>query len=160
MGDLEKEWAKVFDGQEGQSSSAVESDDTNVDWAVALEEQRNVETVQKGSPQREDVGASPADKEVSSASSDSMARGLGIEMLLHIPVELSVVLGEAKMLVNDLVQLGQGSIVELNKVAGQKMDMLVNDRLLGRGEVVVINEHFGIKLIEIISPQDRIKNLG
>jgi flagellar motor switch protein FliN/FliY len=160
MGDIEKEWAKAFEGQKDQDPSTKESDDMNVDWASALEEQRSVETVQKRSLDREDVETPPADKEVLSARSDSMVRGLGIEMLLHIPVELSVVLGEAKMLINDLVQLGQGSIIELNKLAGQRMDMLVNDRLLGKGEVVVINEHFGVKLTEIISPQDRIKNLS
>jgi flagellar motor switch protein FliN/FliY len=160
MDNLEKEWAKVFEERKDQDSSTGDSRDMTADWAAALEEQRSVETAQRRSFHGENVRSSLNEKGAFSAHSDSSAQGLGIEMLLHIPVEVSVVLGETKMLVNDLVQLGQGSIIELNKLAGDKMDLLVNDRLLGRGEVVVINEHFGVKLAEIISPQDRIKNLG
>ena len=64
------------------------------------------------------------------------------------------------MLISDLLQLGQGSVVELNKLAGEPLEVLVNQRLVARGEVVVINEKFGVRLTDIISPTERVKQLG
>jgi flagellar motor switch protein FliN/FliY len=83
-----------------------------------------------------------------------------LEMILDIPLRVSVELGRTKMLVNDLLQLGQGSVVELNKLAGEPLEVLVNDKLVARGEVVVVNEKFGIRLTDIISPIERIEKLG
>ncbi len=83
----------------------------------------------------------------------------GIEFLLDIPVEITVRLGAAKMLIKELLQLGQGSVVELEKLAGEPMEILVNDRLIARGEVVVVNEKFGVRLTDIISPTERVTQL-
>ena len=80
--------------------------------------------------------------------------------ILDIPLEISAELGRARMLVNDLLQLGQGSIVELTKAAGEPMEIFVNGRLFARGEAVVVNEKFGVRLTDVISPAERIKSLG
>ena len=82
-----------------------------------------------------------------------------IEFLLDIPLEVSVELGRTKMLINDLLQLGQGSVIELDKLAGDPVEILVNQRLVARGEVVVVNEKFGIRLTDILSPMERIRKL-
>lgn len=85
--------------------------------------------------------------------------GRSIDFLLDVPVELSVELGRTRMVINELLQLGQGSVVELNKLAGESLDILVNNKLIARGEVVVINEKFGVRLTDIISPIERIEKL-
>jgi len=82
-----------------------------------------------------------------------------IEFLLDIPLEVSVELGRTKMLINDLLQLGQGSVIELDKLAGDPVEVLINKRLVARGEVVVVNEKFGIRLTDILSPMERIRKL-
>lgn len=83
-----------------------------------------------------------------------------LELILDIPLKVSVELGRTKMLVNDLLQLGQGSVIELTKLAGEPLEVLVNEKLVARGEVVVVNEKFGIRLTDIISPIERIEKLG
>ncbi len=82
--------------------------------------------------------------------------GHGIERLMDIPLEISVELGRVKMLVKDVVELGTGSIVEIEKAAGEPVDVLVNGRLVARGEVVVIEDNFGVRVTEILNPMDRI----
>ncbi len=83
-----------------------------------------------------------------------------LDFILDIPLELSVELGRTKMLVNNLLQLGQGSIVELNKLAGEPLEVYINRKLIARGEVVVVNEKFGVRLTDIITPVDRVKSLA
>ena len=83
-----------------------------------------------------------------------------LEFILDIPLELSVELGRCKMLVNDLLQLGQGSIVELNKLAGEPLEIFINRKLVARGEVVVVNEKFGVRLTDIITPMERVRSLA
>ena len=82
-----------------------------------------------------------------------------LDFILDIPLRVSVELGRTKILVRDLLQLGQGSVVELSKFAGEPLELLVNDKLIARGEVVVVNEKFGIRLTDIISPVERIEQL-
>ncbi|RLB07108.1 MAG: flagellar motor switch protein FliN, partial [Deltaproteobacteria bacterium] len=82
-----------------------------------------------------------------------------LDFLLDIPLEVSVEVGRTKLLINDLLQLGQGSVIELNKLAGEPMEILVNNKLIARGEVVVVNEKFGIRLTDIISPMERVQQL-
>ena len=82
-----------------------------------------------------------------------------MDFLLDIPLEVSVELGRTRMLIKDLLQLGQGSVVELDKLAGEPMEILVNNKLVARGEVVVVNEKFGVRLTDIISPTERIQKL-
>ncbi|HEY8278952.1 MAG TPA: flagellar motor switch protein FliN [Bdellovibrionota bacterium] len=82
-----------------------------------------------------------------------------LDFILDIPLRVSVELGRTKILVRDLLQLGQGSVVELSKFAGEPLELLVNEKLIARGEVVVVNEKFGIRLTDIISPVERIEQL-
>jgi len=84
----------------------------------------------------------------------------GLDFILDIPLQITVELGRAQMLINDLLQLGQGSVVELSKLAGEPMEVLVNQKLIARGEVVVVNEKFGIRLTDIISPLERVEQLS
>ena len=82
-----------------------------------------------------------------------------LDFLLDIPLTVSVELGRTRMLINDLLQLGQGSVIRLDKLAGEPVEVLVNSNLIAKGEVVVINEKFGIRLTDIISPAERLKQL-
>lgn len=82
-----------------------------------------------------------------------------MDFLLDIPLEISVELGRTKMLINELLHLGQGSVIELSKLAGETLEIFANQKLVARGEVVVVNEKYGIRLSEIISPSERIKRL-
>ncbi len=83
-----------------------------------------------------------------------------IDFVLDLPLRVTVELGRTRMVVNDLLQLAQGSIVELEKPAGEPLEILVNEKLIARGEVVSVNEKFGIRVTEIISPTERIEKLG
>lgn len=89
---------------------------------------------------------------------DSAKREL--DFILDIPLDVSAELGRTRLLINELLQLGQGSVVELNKLAGEPLEVYVNGKLVARGEAVVINEKFGVRLTDIISPMERVKQLG
>lgn len=99
-----------------------------------------------------------------SAQADKMA-GIpdtshrNLTLIMDIPLRVAVELGRTKMVVNDLLNLGQGSVIELNKLAGEPMEVLVNDKLVARGEAVVVNEKFGVRLTDIISPTERVEQL-
>lgn len=82
-----------------------------------------------------------------------------LDFILDIPLKVSVELGRTKVIIKDLLQLGQGSVLELDKLAGEPLEVLVNGKLIARGEVVVVNEKFGIRLTDIISPLERIESL-
>jgi len=82
-----------------------------------------------------------------------------LQLILDIPLRVTVELGRTKMPVNELLNLGQGSVIELNKLAGEPMEVLVNDKLIARGEAVVVNEKFGVRLTDIISPAERVEQL-
>jgi flagellar motor switch protein FliN/FliY len=104
------------------------------------------------------VEVSPADfKEI--PTGPKMDPQLDLDFILDIPLTLSVELGRCRMLISELLQLGQGSIIELVKLAGEPMDVYVNQRLIARGEVVVVNEKFGIRLTDIVSPAERVNKL-
>ncbi|GAB6060762.1 flagellar motor switch protein FliN [Desulfonatronum parangueonense] len=83
-----------------------------------------------------------------------------LDFILDIPLDVSAELGRTKLLINELLQLGQGSVVELNKLAGEPLEIFVNGKLVARGEAVVINEKFGVRLTDIISPIERVKQLA
>jgi flagellar motor switch protein FliN/FliY len=90
----------------------------------------------------------------------SLSDVANLNFILDIPLEISVELGRARMMISELLQLGQGSVIELNKLAGEPLEIFVNQKLIARGEVVVVNEKFGIKMTDIISPTERVKQLG
>ena len=83
-----------------------------------------------------------------------------LDLILDIPLAVTVELGRSKMLINDLLQLGQGSVIELTKLVGDPLEVLVNDKLVARGEVVVVNEKFGVRLTDIVTPMERVKSLA
>ena len=83
-----------------------------------------------------------------------------LDLILDIPLTVTVELGRSKMLINDLLQLGQGSVIELTKLAGEPLEVLVNQKLVARGEVVVVNEKFGVRLTDIVSPMERVQSLA
>lgn len=107
-------------------------------------------TKSEGSPQ---TSAPPAVPELNGSQDSNLDR------ILDIPLVLSAQLGNTRMLIKDLLQLGPGSIVELDKLAGEPLEVLVNERLVARGEVVMVNEKFGIRLTDVISPTDRVNKL-
>lgn len=82
-----------------------------------------------------------------------------LDFILDIPLKVTVELGRSKMAIRDILQLAQGSVIELSKFAGEPLEVLVNEKLIARGEVVVVNEKFGIRLTDIISPVERIEQL-
>ena len=83
-----------------------------------------------------------------------------LELILDIPLKVTVELGRTKMVVNELLNLGQGSVIELSKLAGEPLEVLVNNKLVARGEAVVVNEKFGVRLTDIISQTERVEQLG
>ena len=83
-----------------------------------------------------------------------------LDFILDIPLEVTVELGRTNMAIYDLLQLGQGSIIELNKLSGEPLEILINQKLIARGEVVVVNEKFGIRLTDVVSPKERVENLS
>ena len=103
--------------------------------------------------------ASVFDPDFGGSVGDPVEAG-GLDLLLDIPLEISVELGRVKMLVKEVVELGTGSIVEIDKAAGEPVDVMVNGRLVARGEVVVIEDNFGVRITEILSAQERVTRLG
>lgn len=93
-------------------------------------------------------------------TSQKNSGGLNIESLLDISVQISVEIGRSKMTIGELLSLNRGSIIELNKLAEDPVDIYVNDRLLGKGEIVVSNERLGVRVIEIVTPKERVQKLG
>ena len=82
-----------------------------------------------------------------------------MDFILDIPLEITVELGRTRMVINDLLKLGQGSIIELTKIAGETLEILANQRIIAKGEAVVVNEKFGVRLTEVISPIERLERL-
>jgi flagellar motor switch protein FliN/FliY len=110
----------------------------------------------------DEVAAMPESDAPQKSKADGVAEGKptgNMEFLLDIPLEISVELGRTKILINELLKLGQGSVLELSKLAGETLEILANRKLIARGEVVVVNEKYGIRLTEIISPSERIERL-
>lgn len=115
-------------------------------WADALNEQAETEAA--------DTASFNELKDDSVPGSD-----VNLDVVLDIPVNLSMEIGRTRISIRNLLQLNQGSVVELERLAGEPMDVLVNGTLIARGEVVVVNEKFGIRLTDIISPAERVKKL-
>jgi len=98
-----------------------------------------------------------AEESVGSGSDSGAPRKL--DLLLDVPLDLSVELGRARMSIQDLLNLSPGSVIELDKVAGEPLDFMVNGRLVARGEAVVVNDKFGVRITDIVSPSERIARL-
>jgi flagellar motor switch protein FliN len=132
------------------------------DWSAALNEQNaaNADVDGAFAAAQEPRTANPAVFEQFSGSGARAATRNDIDLVLDIPVQLTVELGRTKLPIRNLLQLAQGSVVELDGLAGEPMDVLVNGCLIAQGEVVVVNEKFGIRLTDVITPGERMKRLG
>ena len=136
-------------------------------WGAAFAEEKQAqdkqEKVQEKAPQtqsqqpKRDVVVRPAS--FGNVKNENNGQMANMEMILDIPLTVSVEIGRTKMMVKDLLQLSQGTVVELEKLAGDSMEILVNGRLIARGEAVVVNDKFGVKLTDIVSPAERINRL-
>ncbi len=136
------------------STAADGSDEISMDdWAAAMAEQE-VSDAQPAEP----VPASNLFQELGPEDATHPVPG-NLDMILDIPVQLTVELGRTKIAIRNLLQLAQGSVVELDGLAGEPMDVLVNGCLIAQGEVVVVNDKFGIRLTDIITPAERIRRL-
>ena len=106
-------------------------------------------------------GAEEAGEEGAAATTSAEgAESKSLDLILDIPLTVAVELGRSKMLINDLLQLGQGSVIELTKLVGEPLEVMVNQKLVARGEVVVVNEKFGVRLTDIVSPMERVQSLA
>jgi len=138
------------------------AEDLNADAAAALAEaladdsgdDKTPSAVGGGDEGSDDDGGGVADEV------DPKKKESNLDLILDVPLKVTVELGRTRMVVSELLNLGQGSVVELNKLAGEPMEVLVNDKLVARGEAVVVNEKFGIRLTDIISPTERVEQLG
>lgn len=138
------------EGENGSVEDAISEDD----WAAAMAEQ-----VEETAPA---ASAFQPAQIFQSFGGDAAKGGMmnELDMILDIPVQLSVELGRTKITIKNLLQLAHGSVVELDAMAGEPMDVLVNGTLIAQGEVVVVNDKFGIRLTDIITPSERMKKLG
>jgi flagellar motor switch protein FliN len=126
------------------------------EWAAALEEQKQ-SSAKGGAP------AQPAKVEYGMLQEGAVAEGDGkdinLEVILDVPVTISMEIGRTHINIRNLLQLTQGSVVELDRLAGEPMDVLVNGTLIAHGEVVVVNDKFGIRLTDVLSPSERVRKL-
>jgi flagellar motor switch protein FliN len=132
------------------------------DWAAALSEQAEAESTSSNesiNTDSFDVKNTDVFKDLSKNHNES-ASNTDIEFILDIPVQLTVELGRTKITIKNLVQLTQGSVIELNGLAGEPLDVLVNGCLIAHGEVVVVNDKFGIRLIDIANPAERLQRIN
>jgi len=135
------------------------ADDGMADWAEALLEQKSSEPGAGDSQGGVLTGEAPKPfSSMSGAGSDAPVHD--INMVLDIPVQLSVELGRTKVPIKHILQLGQGSVVELDALAGEPMDVLVNGYLIAQGEVVVVNDKFGIRLTDVVTPSERLRRVS
>lgn len=141
---------KEMDGDAVSAPPVEESE--GLSWDDVQEE---MEASRKEEPKTEVAGVSFGELHPNGV----LKGNLDIDFILDIPLTLTVELGRSKMLISELLQLGQGSVLELAKLAGEPMDVFINQRLIARGEVVVINEKFGVRLTDIVSPAERVNRL-
>lgn len=141
----------------------------NEDQETPIEETVETESTEAAAPDQEVEqgleGVAAAAEEVSDAASatiqsDQDGGSRTIDFILEVPLAVTVEVGRARMTIQDLLQLGQGSVVELEKLAGDPLDIYINGQKVAKGEAVIVNEKFGIRLTDIISPEDRLEQLS
>lgn len=139
------------------SDDIENQDDGMDDWGAALAEQADAKETGKAGAADVQVA------ELNDLESDNMPvaheNETNLDMILDIPVTIAMEIGRTKISIRNLLQLNQGSVVELDRLAGEPMDVLVNGTLVAHGEVVVVNEKFGIRLTDVVSPAERVKKL-
>ena len=133
------------------------ADDPFAGWAEALEEQKRTDE----KPADAEQGGRPSGEPVRPFSGATGGDTVNdINMVLDIPVQLSVELGRSKVPIKYILQLARGSVVELDALAGEPMDVLVNGYLIAQGEVVVVNDRFGIRLTDVVTPSERLRRVS
>ena len=151
---LADEWGAAME-ESGDSENSVDDE-----WAAAMAEAEAVEGEGDGAPS-DNVQAAPLE---SFENTGGQGGGLGVnpdlDVILDIPVMISMEVGSTQIPIRNLLQLNQGSVVELDRLAGEPLDVLVNGTLIAHGEVVMVNEKFGIRLTDVVSPSERIKRLS
>jgi len=135
--------------EENTDNPTSENQDAGDDWGAAMEEQNESDATK----------VSPDNLTESQVLEGSLQEGK-LDVILDIPVSLSMEVGRTQIAIRNLLQLTQGSVVELDRLAGEPLDVKVNGTLIAHGEVVVINEKYGIRLTDVMSPQERIKKLS
>ena len=138
------------------TSGDASADDGMADWAEALMEQKSSDGAGDAAPGSV-LSGGEAPRPFSAGGDAAMQ---DINMVLDIPVLLSVELGRTKVPIKHILQLGQGSVVELDALAGEPMDVLVNGYLIAQGEVVVVNDKFGIRLTDVVTPSERLRRVS
>lgn len=147
---------------EQQADDQEASTSAEDDWAAAMAEQATVDAAEaEPEPATSDSGVEPAKifEELTPDGAQQVAPR-NLDLIMDIPVNLTVELGRTKIAIRNLLQLAQGSVVELDGLAGEPMNVLVNGCLIAQGEVVVVNDRFGIRLTDIISPTERLRRLN
>jgi flagellar motor switch protein FliN/FliY len=164
-GDLDQNEEDTSGEEAGDQDSGKGVDDQGLadEWAKALADEEEKST--KDEKKQQTMAAQSKDVQFNDLTEDAKAQKGGghkrdLDFILDIPLNVTAQLGGTQLLINELLQLGQGSVIELNKLAGEPLEILVNGKLVARGEAVVINEKFGVRLTDIISPIERIKKLG
>jgi flagellar motor switch protein FliN/FliY len=144
---------------DGESDSGDSGGDRNDEWAAAMKEAGESEQGAGGN-ENNNVRTAPMEE---FPEGSRIARGSGpapdLDVILDIPVSISMEVGNTQIPIRNLLQLNQGSVIELDRLAGEPLDVLVNGTLIAHGEVVMVNEKFGIRLTDVISPGERIKRL-
>lgn len=125
------------------------------DWAAALAEQNAAQNTQP----KDDAGSLAASV-FAPLTSDTQRINLDLDTLKDVPVQMTVELGRTRLTIKELLQLGQGSVVELSALAGEPLDILINGHLIAQGEVVVVGESYGVRLTDILTPSDRLRRLS
>jgi flagellar motor switch protein FliN len=149
----------------GDNAAPTEEDAMAAEWAAALAESKTSAGTASEVTAAESVApAAFANFASTGALTTNSATGAGADndfnMILDIPVQLTVELGRTKIPIKHILQLAQGSVVELDALAGEPMDVLVNGYLIAQGEVVVVNDKFGIRLTDIVTPSERMRRLS
>ncbi len=149
------------DDNAGWDDALEEQSSGEADWGDALSEQAEGETgADWGDALDEQATAEAASFDAIADTAVKALNGeVNLDVILDVPVTVSMEVGSTKISIRNLLQLNQGSVIELDRLAGEPMDVLVNKTLIARGEVVVVNDKFGLRLTDIISPAERVKKL-
>jgi flagellar motor switch protein FliN/FliY len=143
------------------STGMSEEDKMAAEWAAALAESKPAPSNTASEVAERAESVAPASFTNFPATGNSNANaGNDLNMILDIPVQLTVELGRTRIPIKHILQLAQGSVVELETMAGEPMDVLVNGYLIAQGEVVVVNDKFGIRLTDIVTPSERMRRLS
>ncbi len=145
------DWADAMQEQSDSEGGA----EAEADWGDALNEQSKAENIESAQFNELEQQA-----ETAPAPANVSAEDIKLDVILEVPVTISMEIGRTKINIRNLLQLNQGSVIELDRFAGEPMDVLVNGTLIAHGEVVVVNDKFGIRLTDVITPSERVKKLG